>query len=265
MLIEVLSDHPGASIRQTEIVIQDQQKLVDEHFRAVAALKAQHAASRRWWQIGKWLRQNREVRALRARRPVVDTWNHHRLAQQRAGAVAEDQMTYALQSLSDDWLLFRGYANRKGEVDHLLVGPGGIWAIEVKSRAVTVHIDGDAWWYEKFDRYGNQVDEGTLVDRGGRSWGRQVMEIARELQGFLRSRGVNVTVESAVVVIHDRARLGSTTNLQTNVSIGTEYMMGWIQNEPPSLDADIRRRIAQLVRRDHAFNATRRTQHRRRR
>lgn len=259
MRIEVLSDHPGAAVRDTERAIHDQHRRVAEHRYAVVDLQARHAASRRWWQFGKWLRQNREVRALRARRPVVDVWAaQHRLAQQSAGVVAEDRMTVALQSLSDDWLLFRGYANHKGEVDHLLVGPAGVWAIEVKGRGVTVHVDGDRWWYEKFDRYGNLVEQGALADRGGRSWGRQVTDIADTLQNFLHRQGVTVTVQTAVVVIHDRASLGSARNLNAVVSVGTEYLMDRIRREPVSLDASTCSKIAQIIRRDHEFHATRR-------
>ena len=60
------------------------------------------------WQLGKRLTQYQEVRELRGRAPVVDPQAEHRLAQQAPGVAAEDQMTVALQRLSDDWLLFRG-------------------------------------------------------------------------------------------------------------------------------------------------------------
>ncbi len=58
-----------------------------------------------------------------------------------------------------------------GEAGNLLVGPGGVWTIEVKVRAVRVHLGGDHWRFEKFDRYGNRVEQGVLADRRGRSWG----------------------------------------------------------------------------------------------
>lgn len=173
-LVEEFSNHPAVVVCETEMAIKDQHRRITEHARAVVDLQAQHAASRHRWQLGKRLTQYQEVRELRGRAPVVDPQAEHRLAQQAAGVAAEDQMTVALQRLSDDWLLFRGYVNRRGEVDHLVVGPGGIWAIEVKGRGVCVHIDGDQWRYEKFDRYGNLVDQGILADRRGRSWGRQV-------------------------------------------------------------------------------------------
>lgn len=93
-----------------------------------------------------------------------------------------------------------------GELDNLLLGPRGVWAIEVKGRGIRVNVNGDHWSFEKFDRYGNRVDQGVLTDRGGRSWGRQVTDIAADLDRFLRSRGEAVTIETAVVVMHHRAR-----------------------------------------------------------
>lgn len=266
MLVEELSNHPLAALRETEMTIEGQRRRIAEHERAVADLQAQHAASRRWWQLGKRLRQYQEVRDLRARALAVDLQTEHRLAQQEAGVEAENQMTVALEWLSDDWLLFRGYANRRGEVDHLVVGPCGIWAIEVKGSGVRVHVDGDQWFYDKFDRYGNLVDQGVLADRRGRSWGTQVIDVARDLEKFLNSRGATVSVETAVVVIHDRAELGSFENSPITVtSIGTDYLINCLQNRPTVLNAKVRSKVAQLIRRDHAFHAERRAQHRRRR
>jgi hypothetical protein len=229
MRIEVLSDHPGARLREIEMAIHDQRP--------------------RWWQLLKWLKHRRKA-------PRVDL--HEQRDQQQAGVLAEERMTSALRALSDDWLLFRGYTNGKGEVDHLLVGPAGVWAIEVKGRAATIHADGDLWWFEKFDRYGNRVEQGKLADGRGRSWGRQVTDIAGALQEFLSSRGTNVTVRTAVVVIHDRARLGTTRNLRTMVSVGTDPLMKSLLRERAALDTAMRERIAQLIRRDHEFHAARR-------
>jgi hypothetical protein len=259
VLIEVLSNYPVAAVRTTELEFIDQHRRVAEHGRAVANLEARHADSRRWWQVRKRLAQAREVQKLRAAAPIVDPSVERRLAQRQAGVAAEDQVTIALQSLSDDWLLFRGYANRRGEVDHLAVGPGGIWAIEVKYRGVRVHVSGDQWRYEKFDRYGNLVEQGMLVDRGGRSWGRQVTEIARDLETFLSRRMGGVAVQTAVVVIHDRAELGSLWNSPINaLSIGTDHLLNLLWHAPITLDADNRSKAVQLIRRDHTFHAERR-------
>ena len=37
-------------------------------------------------------------------------------------------------ALDDSWTLFKGYRNRAGEIDYLLIGPTGLFAIEVKAR-----------------------------------------------------------------------------------------------------------------------------------
>ncbi|MDQ3607445.1 MAG: NERD domain-containing protein, partial [Actinomycetota bacterium] len=172
-------------------------------------------------------------------------------------------MTDALRVLSDDWVLFRGYANRRGEVDHLLIGHRGVWAIEVKARPVCVHVDGDRWSYEKFDRYGNRVDEGSLEDRRGRSWGRQVSDIAGDLEAFLRSRGQDVDVRTAVVILHDRATLGAVRGLEIDlVCAGAGYLLERLGDEAPVLDSPRCSAVARLVRRDHAFHAQRRRQRR---
>ena len=47
--------------------------------------------------------------------------------------------------LNDEWTLIRGYRNRRGEIDHLLLGPRGLAAIEGKHRNALVHCDGDHW------------------------------------------------------------------------------------------------------------------------
>ena len=39
--------------------------------------------------------------------------------------------------LDDEWTLIRGYRNRRGEIDHLLLGPRGLIAIEGKHRNAT--------------------------------------------------------------------------------------------------------------------------------
>jgi hypothetical protein len=68
-----------------------------------------------------------------------------------AGIEGEQLVAAGLGSvLDDDWTLIRGYRNRGGEIDHLLLGPRGLIAIEGKHRNATVHCTGDHWRYIKF-------------------------------------------------------------------------------------------------------------------
>src|SRR5689334_9425723 len=58
--------------------------------------------------------------------------------------------------------------------DHVLVGPTGVSAVEVKRRRIRLHVVGEEWWFEKLSSRGNAVDTALAVDGGGRSWARQV-------------------------------------------------------------------------------------------
>jgi hypothetical protein len=167
-------------------------------------------------------------------------------------------MTEALDHLSDDWTLFRGYKNAGGEIDHLLIGPGGVWAIEVKSSPYHIHVNGDKWTYDKYDKYDNYVGEsGKLTDRGGRSWGQQVTVPAAKLEDFLATQGLDVSVNGAVVVLHERASFGDLNNLKTVVCVGPDFLLEQIDEEWQDTDQPTRRRIVELAERDHEFHARR--------
>jgi hypothetical protein len=88
----------------------------------------------------------------------------------KAGIAGEELVAVELgRALDDNWTLLRGYRNRRGEIDHLLLGPQGLFAIEVKNLNATVHIDGDRWQADKYDNYGNLVEQRPIADRKGRS------------------------------------------------------------------------------------------------
>src|SRR3954468_14557659 len=132
---------------------------------------------------------------------------------------------------------------------------------QVKVRPVTINVAGDHWTFDKYDRYGNLVGHGALVDGRNRSWGRQVTEVAYELERFIFSRGVLTSVRSAVVVLHDRARLGSIDDLRVDLlCVGPEPLLERLHEAAPALDAEQRTKTVSMVRRDHAFHAQRRLQ-----
>jgi hypothetical protein len=107
-----------------------------------------------------------------------------------AGIAGEQLVATELgRALDDDWTLLRGYRNRRGEIDQLLLGPRGLFAIEVKNLNATVHVDGDRWRADKYDNYGNLVEQRPIADRMGRSPSVQLNEPADDLERFLAERG----------------------------------------------------------------------------
>src|SRR5580700_7117567 len=176
-----------------------------------------------------------------------------------AGARGEQLAADGLgRVLGDEWTLLRGYRNRRGEIDHLLVGPQGLFAIEVKNINATVSIDGDRWRADKYDNYGNLVEQREVADRKGRSPSEQLNESAGELERFLHERGQRVTVQRVVVLTHRRSRVGPRRRPTVHVGTSTDYVLSLVNEAKGTLDERQRADLQRLIRRDHDFNERRR-------
>jgi hypothetical protein len=269
MRVVELSNHPGRLLRD----IHRQRSADDRRAQArYASALAQHErllgqararrdealARRRPWA---WIRG---VFAVWARRrvpqpPVVVTAPAGQEESIAAGMAGEQQVTLELgKALGDDWLLYRGYRNRRGEIDHLLVGPGGVFALEVKYHNATVYVTGDDWRFEKFDRWGNQVEEGHIADRTGRSPSVQLNEPADELEKFLGSRGQPVAVTRIVILNHPRSRVGGQRNATVHLATSSRYVVDLVRKAPLELSAARRAQVGSLIERDHRFHESRR-------
>jgi hypothetical protein len=159
-----------------------------------------------WHRYKKWIeRHSRPVKEL----PGVEDciWQQ--------GQDGEDSLTeFLAQALNDEWNLLRGYKNPKGEVDQILVGPDGIFAVEVKNYKGVISCDGNYWTRNKNDAWGNQVlfDE-PITDRGGRSPARQVNDSADLLETFLRKTMPSCRVCRNVILTSAEAEIGALRNL----------------------------------------------------
>ena len=160
MRVERLSDHPGnllaaAEGERTGGLAKQEARLAD-----VRRERDQARGEHRWLA---WLRLALAVR--REKRKVTMLLLRSRLttAQEEkaaAGVRGEQGVAAGLgRALGDDWILFQGYRNRRGEIDGLLLGPRGLLAIEVKNHNGTVDIRGDDWSSVKYGRRGDVLRE----------------------------------------------------------------------------------------------------------
>jgi hypothetical protein len=272
MRIIYLSNHPGEkllAIRQRRQAAEDQEmaryrEAVAQHQARVAEARRERAEARvqhRWWT---WLRLGLSVLFMGAgapRRPGPSMGRSDQeeiLAAGVAGELyVEDQLAPAF---GDDWVLFRGYKNRRGEIDSVLLGPGGLFAMEVKNRNATVHVDGDNWWCDKYDRYGNLVEQGlSFVDGGGRSPSREVNEPADELERFLQSRRQPVAIRRAVILVHQRSVLGTARNLTVDVATSMDWVIGVVRESRLALEAERLAELERLIVQDHRHHNKRQT------
>jgi hypothetical protein len=176
-----------------------------------------------------------------------------------AGITGERLVSAALgRALGDEWILLRGYRNNRGEIDHLVLGPGGLMAIESKHRNATVHCNGDSWWFEKFDRYGNLVERGPFRDRGGRSPSEQLSEPSQALEAFLAKRGHPVQIMRVVLLTHPRSRLGNCRNPTVGIATSTDRIIGMLNGSPRVFSPEQLPELEDLIVGDHRFHQNRR-------
>ncbi len=263
-----LSNHPGDMLGHAE-----RQRLAAEkhalsvyedaliRYRArvqTAWVKRDRArAQHRWWA---WLRLAvagwKEKRGVP--RPPIPAAGHTDTEEKLlAGIAGEQRVAVELgRALDDEWTLLRGYRNRRGEIDHLLLGPRGLFAIEVKNLNATGHVDGDRWRADKYDNYGNLVEQRTIADRTGRSPSAQLNEPADDLERFLRERGQPVAIQRVVILAHRRSRIGTARNLTVRVVTSPDYLLTLIDSpsgrEP--LTDEQRTAIRRLIQHDHAVH-----------
>jgi len=219
----------------------------------------QARAHRRWLS---WLRAAVAVRRLRRLAPVppeaARTLSDDE-ARLSAGMAGEQQVAHEFgRVLGDDWVLFRGYCNRRGEIDHLLLGPPGLSAIESKHLNATVHCQGDDWRFDKFDRFGNLVEQGSLTDRRGRSPSVQLNEPADMLAEFLSGRGGKVSLLRVVLLTHPNSRRGKCRNPTVLIATSPRSLASQLRDSSPVLSAAQRARLEELIARDHRYHEARR-------
>ena len=127
--------------------------------------------------------------------------------------------------------------------------------IEVKNLNATVHIDGDRWRADKYDRYGNLVEQRVIADRLGRSPSVQLNEPADELARFLARQGHRAVVQRAVILAHARSRLGTVRNPAVLAGTAAGYALDLVEASASRLDREQRAATADLIQRDHSFHS----------
>jgi Nuclease-related domain len=231
--------------------------------RVAAAVRARDTAraQHRW---GAWLRGLLAVRRARRQapaqpRPASGGPVPDREASLAAGVEGERLAAAGLgRALGDEWTLLRGYRNRRGEIDLVLLGPRGLFAIEVKYYNGTVSCDGDRWWVDRYDRSGRHLAREPMEDTGGRSPSTQVTEPALLLEQFLRSRGHPVPVQRIVLLTHASGRFGRCANPTVGLAASVPEVLRLVRASPADLpDAEVTR-LADRVRHDHEHHQSRR-------
>jgi len=123
------------------------------------------------------------------------------IEQYRRGQEGENNAVQLIvQALDGNWHLFRNISlpgRNKGDLDLVLVGPPGVWALEVKNFRGEYRNTGETWEW-----------------KNGKNWkaakvnpSRQANNSAYRLKNFLKADNVNVFVNSAVIWANSESQL----------------------------------------------------------
>ena len=267
----VLSDHAGdmlAKSRQASAARADEryQRDLAAHERYVAEARERRDQARAQGRLLAWLRWGLTAllrsRGARPRpEPAIAAQTDDEGALE-GGVRGEREVADLLgRKLGNAWTLIKGYSNARGEIDYLLLGPGGLFAVEVKYVNGTFSITRDRWRYVKFDRYGNAVAEGVIEDGGRRRRPPhiQLTEPAGQLEDFLARFGQPVRLEPIVLLNHPNARIARCDdNLGVQVLTSTDRLARLALAADARIPAARLTEIQRLIERDHRFHNTRR-------
>ncbi len=221
MRVVTLSNYTADQLRQREAERQRRYHEASQihvarlgEYRA-AVSKYQRGLAQAWrdWRLGVVISQALGLLRLTLRgapRPPRPEAADQRDQALRAGLEGEESVAEALgQSLGNENSLVRGYRNLKGEIDYILVAPRWLITYEVKNHNGHFRCEGDRWFKDKYDRYGNLVEPNQPVeDRNGRSPSEQLNQATDALQAFLLSRGITAPIRRVIVLSHERSSIG---------------------------------------------------------
>ena len=216
--------------------------------------QARNPLSRLRWAVTAWWRRL----ARGPRRQAAPVLSHGEEAIM-GGIRGEQEVADALNAtLGNAWTLIKGYRNRRGEIDYLLLGPGGLFAIEVKYVNGTFAITREQWRYVRYDNYGNHVGDGLLADARRRPPNVQLGEPLAMLEQFLASRGHPVRMRAVVLLNHPKARVSSCApDVGVAVLTATADLLDLIRASEGQLAARKLAEIERLIVRDHHFHEER--------
>ena len=193
------------------------------------------------------------------RQAAAERHGKRRTGQRKGGEAGEQRFATQLSEwLGGEWTLFQGYLSRAGEADAVVVGPNGLWAVEVKTWRARLSVDGDDWTYVRVDNRGRPTGEPKpAVDGGNRTWGRQVMDAADALGQVLERAECGVPIQTAVVLMSRAAEVSVRGDPGVDLVIqGVAGLAKAVRSQPLSIGLLERRQIEEIIVADHEARAS---------
>lgn len=173
-----------------------------------------------------------------------------------SGVQGESATAHIIAALSDDYYGLQNvtvsYDGKASEIDIVVVGPTGVFAVEAKNMGGIIHADGAErqWVQHKIGR------RGTPYSNTFYSPVKQVRTHVYRLANHLRDNGFRVTVESAVYFSNPETQVrqineDSRTPVFSAAENGGADLLAYITRFPVVLHPDRVRRIVEHLRTQH--------------
>ncbi len=152
----------------------------------------------------------------------------------RAGLLGQENVENVLNLLSDEWVMLNNYAipHKNCDIDHLIVGPKGIFVIETKNYNGKVECSGDTWTYTKTGKNGG-IYRGH-INNPSRQLKRNVWELRKYLEKKLGGKAhFPYWIQGILVFTNIHAELEMKD--ETVVVLKTKQLIPFLQqfqNEP---------------------------------
>jgi len=140
-------------------------------------------------------------------------YTYRKLLVWQSGEVGEEIVTEELRKLDDRYLMINSVVipPNRGDTDHILVGPNGIFVIETKNLSGVVKCIGDKWWRFKVGRGGGTYS----IPMGSPS--NQVKRNAKVLKDFILEHGREVFKREAPHLWVDGIVVFSAGNVELDI------------------------------------------------
>lgn len=143
----------------------------------------------------------------------------------KAGFKGEIALKNALRmALSNEYTVFYNISTPYGDIDALVIGPTGVFAIEAKNHNGYITIDGDNWSRVKVGRggtvYGADIGSPSL----------QAKRNANYVRNLLKNEGLDVWVQAVVVLTNPEVKVRVVKAPESVVVIGLEELKKVIMN-----------------------------------
>ena len=151
-----------------------------------------------------------------------------------AGALGEQRTAAALAHLSPVWTVLHDRLLRPGiagtNIDHIVVGPAGIFAIDTKNRAGDITVTADGIYQL------TRTNEGYARTRYLQNDLNNVIWTAREM-----ARLLGAPVMPVLCLAGQRSSQMATGQSVRNVSVvGVDRLVAWLETQPQRMDAEFR-------------------------